>query len=315
MTRDAGQTIAIHRRVASGAAIALTVTTALGLAAPHDPAAAAAMEVSVKDGRLTAEIGAVPVADLLRVVARQTGAELRIRGELGNARPQAFSAVPLAEALPRLVQPNGVILEFGRDTGAQGERRLVTIRVVAPGVPGVAPGEGTAGVTTLDPQDPRRGLPPGFWDYARENPPLPNATERIAILTRTARGRGATVTGALAYVLRNDPETTVRQTALGLLAPFPGEDVRLVITEAVADADPQLRMDALRAASGSGRPKPVALIAQAAKGDTDPGVRAAALGLLSRKDGDLARAVLEGARNDADPQVREAADQALRRGG
>ena len=37
------------------------------------------------------------------------------------------------------------------------------------------------------------------------------------------------------------------------------------------------------------------------------------LQLLSVRDGDVARAVLQGAMSDPDPQVREAAQQALRR--
>ena len=55
------------------------------------------------------------------------------------------------------------------------------------------------------------------------------------------------------------------------------------------------------------------MLTQVIKGDADASVRLAAIGMLDRRDGDLARAVLEGARGDFDPQVREAAQQALRR--
>jgi HEAT repeat protein len=92
----------------------------------------------------------------------------------------------------------------------------------------------------------------------------------------------------------------------------PSDDGRKALTQAVADVDPEVRAAALRALARGGE-KPVALLAQALKGDTDIGVRMAAMENLSGKDGELARAVLQGALGDANPQVREAAKQALAR--
>ena len=92
------------------------------------------LDVTIESGEMSASLGAVPVVDVLGSVAHQTGASLSVRGDLGAVRPQSFTRVPLATALPRLVQPNGLILQFDRTGG-----RLVAIHAVAPGSGGGSP--------------------------------------------------------------------------------------------------------------------------------------------------------------------------------
>ncbi len=270
-----------------------------------------AMEVSVENGTLSADLGnAVRIADVLAAVAEQTGATLSMRGDLGTARPQAFSGIPLAEALPRLAQPNGLILEFARPS-ASGERRLIAIRAVAPG----AGGDGAAGGPQLShaPGANMRSFP-GLWNYEKGDEPLPPVEERVSRLAKVAQARGEAAAAAVIYVLVGDPEGAVRRSAVGLLAGMRNPDARQALMQAAADVDPEIRIDALKALANRPADKPVALLAQAAKGDGDPTVRVAAFELLSAsKDGDMARAVLQGALNDADPQIREAAQSALRR--
>lgn len=251
---------------------------------------------------LSAQLGRVPVADVLAAVAEQTGARLSVRGELGNARPQAFSDVPLQEALPRLAQPNGVILQF--DPAAGGERRLVAIHAVAPGSPGQAPASAAVRYPI------RPGTQPKLWDYD-DSEKMPAPQTRIEVLQKLAKQRQPPLQ-AFTFVLGGDPDTSVRRAALGLVARLPGEEAHRVVLQSVADADPELRIDALRALSAGGD-KPVSLLAQAAKSDLEVSVRVAAITLLGRRDGELVRAVLEGARNDPDPQIRDAVEQALQR--
>lgn len=276
-------------------------------------APAQALEVSVDGEQLTADLRQEPVADVLAAVARQTGAKLSIRGDLGSVRRQAFSRVPLAEALPRLVQPNGLILEFAPTPDATGGRRLVAIRAVAPGAP---PGEGDGSsvrITRSSRNDPTRGAPPGFWSYEKGDVPLPPLEQRIEQLNKLTRQRGENATAALVYVLVADPEPAVRRSALGMLAGMSNPEAKAAITQAVADHDPEIRADSLRALARPGQSKPISLLAQAARGDADPRVRVAALDLLAGRDGEIVQMVLKGAINDADPDIREAAQRALRR--
>jgi hypothetical protein len=276
---------------------------------------AADVDVRVEGGQISADLSQVPIADVLTAVAEQTGARLSIHGDLGTVRPQAFSRLPIVDALPRLAQPNGVLLQFA-PAESGGGRRLIAIRVVAPGTATPA-GDGAGRSASKTPavarQDPRKGLPAGFWDYEKSDPPVPEVEERITQLENLARARGPGSTAAVTYVVTADPDPQVRKAAIGLMAGLPpSDDGRTALLQAAADADPDVRAEALRALS-RGRERPIALLAQALKGDADANVRIAAIENLSGKDGDFARAVLEGALSDADPHIREAAKQALAR--
>jgi hypothetical protein len=276
--------------------------------------AAAGLDVRVEGERISVDLSQVATADVLTAIAEQTGAKLSIRGNLGTVRPQAFSGVLLVDALPQLAQPNGVLLRFA-PVGGSG-RRLIAIVAIAPGAaaPAGASGLQARPMPTAGRFDPRKGLPPGFWDYDKADVPLPELEQRIAQLGAIAGTRGPAAMAASTYVLRADPDPQVRKAAIGVLAGArPSDDGRTALMQAVADADPEVRAAALRALSRGSGEKPVALLAQALKGDTDIGVRLAAIENLSGKDGELARAVLQGALGDADPQVHEAAKQALAR--
>lgn len=290
----------------SRALIALLTLVTLTLASPRRLVAAEGIDVTVEDGLLSAELGAVPVLDVLTAIAEQTGARLSVRGQLGTVRPQAFKGVPLSEALPRVTQPNGVILQFNSESGSA--RRLLAIHAVAPGSPGTATKSPTSSPSIrFDPRNPSRTQ---LWDYEASEG-LPDPDKRIEALQKLAKQRRPPLQ-SFTFVLAGDPDPAVRRAALGLIAAFPGEEARRVLVQTVADADPEMRTDALRALS-AGKDKPVTLLAQVAKSDAEPSVRVAAIGMLDRRDGELARAVLEGARNDPDPQIREAVEQALKR--
>jgi hypothetical protein len=281
--------------------------------------ALAGVEVQIEGERISADLSQVPIADVLTAVAEQTGARLSIRGDLGTVRPQAFSRVPLADALPQLVQPNGVLLQFAPVEG--GGRRLVAIRAVAPGAIGqpntaAAPGAAPPNLrqTRISHRDPRRGLPGGLWDYDKGEAALPDVEKRISQLGDIARTRGQAATAAITYVLVADPDPQVRTAAIRYLATLQSSpEGRQALTQAVADADPQVRTEALRMLSQDPRNKPVALLAQVIKGDADRQVRLAAIETLSGSDGELAQAVLRGALDDPDAELREAAKQAMAR--
>jgi HEAT repeats len=317
----AGNAVVLHQarrhpgRRPLAAALPASLLLACSLAAGQ---AIAGLEVQIEGERITADLSQVPIADVLRAVAERTGARLTIRGDLGTVRPQAFSRVPLADALPQLARPNGVLLQFAPAEG--GGRRLIAIRAVAPG----AIGQPVATAHTLTPprvrktpmshRDPRRGLPAGLWDYDKGEAALPDVEKRIAQLGDIARTRGQAAMAAITYVLVADPDPQARTAAIRYLATLQSSpEGRQALIQAVADADPQVRTEALRMLSQDPRNKPIALLAQVIKGDADRQVRLAAIENLSGNDGELARAVLEGALADEDAEMREAAKQAMAR--
>src|SRR6266511_3623529 len=176
--------------------LAMALPLALSCALFAQPVAAG-LDVRVEGGRISADLSQVPIADVLTAIAEQTGARLSIRGNLGIVRPQAFSGVPLVDALPQLAQPNGVLLRFAPAEGGDG-RRLVAILAVAPGAAGPA-GDGSGSQVRATPAvgrlDPRKGLPSGFWDYDGDAP-LPELEQRIAQLGAIAGTRGPAATAA-----------------------------------------------------------------------------------------------------------------------
>ena len=302
---------AVSHRTRQWAALTLAMACALA-----SQPALAGLDVKIEGERISADLSQVPIADVLAAVAEQTGARLSIRGDLGTVRPQAFSRVPLAEALPRVVQPNGVLLQFGPADSVG--RRLIAIRAVAPGAQAGAAtdGGGRANVrkTPISHRDPRRGLPAGMWDYDKGEDALPDSETRMARLVDIARTRGQGATAAVNYALVADPDPRVRIAAIRALAGLQhSPEGRQALTQAVADSDPEVRTEALRTLASNPSDKPIALLAQVIKGDSDRQVRLAAIANLSGSDGELARAVLQGVLSDPDAEMREAAEQAMAR--
>jgi hypothetical protein len=225
----------------------------------------------------------------------------------------------LAEALPRVVQPNGVLLQFGQ--AESGGRRLIAIRAVAPGASAQAAGQpatdgGRASnprKTPISQRDPRRGLPAGMWDYEKGEDALPDSEKRMSHLADIARTRGQGATAAINYALVADPDSRVRVAAIRALEGLQhSAEARQALTQAVADSDPEVRTEALRTLASTSD-KPIALLAQVIKSDMDRQVRLAAISNLSGGDGELARAVLQGVLSDPDPEMREAAEKAMAR--
>ena len=86
---------------------------------------ATAPVVQYADGRLTADLRDVELADVLGTIAAEVG--LEIRGQ-PTSRPISvrLDAVPLAEALPRLLEGQSFALTYDRKGGLKGVRFLAT---------------------------------------------------------------------------------------------------------------------------------------------------------------------------------------------
>ena len=57
------------------------------------------LEVRVEKGRLSVDVGAVPLVDVLKAIAEQTGADLLVHGNPGLVRPKAFTDEPLPQGI------------------------------------------------------------------------------------------------------------------------------------------------------------------------------------------------------------------------
>ena len=171
------------------AAVALGLGALLALRpscrAEGDPPRA---RVEYRDDRLSAHLGEVPLADVLAEVGQATGAEIRGRPEQVRMVTADFDAVPLTEALPRLLGQESFTLRYGRS----GRLRAIELRG-GPGAPAVA----------RAPQPPTAALPSPAAGVAPTGP-APTTPPSLALPPRVARHRPLPVPERLAEVLGSD---------------------------------------------------------------------------------------------------------------
>ncbi len=166
---------------------------AICAAAAGGPVGASEDIVAYRDGTLTVRLEAVPSTDVLAEIARASGAE--IRGELHEPRPvsAAFDAVPLREALGRLLPGQAFALRYAGDRLAAIE--LLDVGKEPPPAPPLDAGPATTyeaalrrAVTALSvAQQLRTGPLPfdvlqtsGSGDQASSEPPSPRQLDPAA---------------------------------------------------------------------------------------------------------------------------------------
>jgi hypothetical protein len=124
----------------------MVLTAVLGALVPtRSPAAdePAPPKIEYRDDRLTLRVENTPVGDVLEEIRRQSGAELR--GQVPDAKVSVqFDAVPLKDALPRLLGEN-FTLTYAED----GRLKAIELKG-GPGAP-TAPPVATAGTAADDP--------------------------------------------------------------------------------------------------------------------------------------------------------------------
>lgn len=260
-------------------------------AARRGPSAAAGpadFEFRIDRGRLSADVGQVPVADVLTRLARDTGAAVLVRGDLGTTRPQSFSDVALLDGLERLVAPNHLVVEFGPDRGDIAPR-LLRIRVFGMGAAldrspeplALAAAAGGAAAS-----QPAARLAPALdgrlgWSYgdAGKLPPLPMRVRRIGGIY-AASGEGGMA--ALRSVIESDPDPAARSAAVRAAAGFPYDDAMPLLQQALTDAHPEVRLATIAAMNPPPDQPPTFLVDVINNAGEDERVRFSALELLGR---------------------------------
>lgn len=247
----------IPRRLATGAVV-LGLATAQGgppsFAGAERGGSGPPFDVRVDGGRLSVDLGAaVPLVRVLGAIAEQTGAELVVRGDPGEVRPQAFAGRPLAEGIRRLVEPNGLVLAFEPAPGPDaGPSRLSALVVQGPGAkPPVA------AAPAPRPEPPVAAVPAllaalvrddGADDYdAAAALASADPLERIGALRAIGYGAGDTALGPLVEALVGDEDAAVRRTAAAILADLGSEDALAALEAALVDPDGSVRAAAAEA--------------------------------------------------------------------
>jgi hypothetical protein len=205
------------------AACAASVVALVGALASRGPARGDERVIEYAKDALTVRLTKVPVAEVLDELSRQSGAEIRGQVRGGAEATAQFDAVPLPEALHRLLGDQNFALVYG-DGG-----RLKSVRLL-----GGTPGEPGAAAVAAAPAN----VPPPV-----QVPVEPRTLGLAALVARHApvpvSGRLATLVGAPNASLQQLLDIGMRNEDATLRA----EAVRSVV--ATLEGDPNLRAAAI----------------------------------------------------------------------
>ena len=141
--------------------------------------------------------------------------------------------------------------------------------------------------------------------------PLGGWSREIQMLTEEAdRGSEAAV-ALLVDIIASEPNAAVRHQAVAALGRLNAAETELALTAALADDDVSVRVRAIRGLRGAGTETAAQSLREVLIGDADPQVRLAALRALASYPG---RTMLQGlakASSDPDGLVRETATRGL----
>ena len=303
-----------RRRATTPAAVRLlprALLLGLALALLDDPGAAAqtgtaSLDVQVADGRLSVDLDAGPLNEVLTAIADQTGAELVIRGDLGEVRPQAFQNEPLARGMRRLIGQNSMVMKFDPAAAPDAPPRLKRLMVYA--ADAIAADEAVVRAARRTARATAAGSGvPGSYDQIADL----DLRARLRAVRDLARSGDEAALGTLAEILARDEDPQVRRAAVANLGRLGGPEASLLAQEGLVDGDPMVRIEAVRALASDA--DAAAPLARVLSDDPDATVRRVAVQILASLDSEEAQAILEIALDDADDAVRAAATNALER--
>jgi len=187
---------------------------------------------------LTVRLREVPVSEVLQEIAGQSGAQ--IRGSIREPRQVTadFQAVPLAEALSRLLGDQNFALVYGKGG------RLKAVRLLGGGEVVVEAGSSPPS-TAAPPVAERQPFPGSLPELIDRHPPVPVDGQVAAALG----SRSATLRQLLELSLHSD-DASVRAEAMrtGIAAVEAEPDLRSAVVSELQSADVALLTSMLRGA-------------------------------------------------------------------
>lgn len=256
--------------------------------------ASTVVEVDVRGDALTVDVRGAPLAELLRTIATKAGIDLTFRGDIDTVVAESFAGLPLEEGIRRLARGHSVTATYAVSTEAPTREVLTGIWVV---------GRATA-------IDSARAPEGEDSPSATADPFVARIGEIRNLADEAGRGNEAAAV-RLVDVSVSEPEVRVREQAVAALARIAGPLVEPALTVALDDAEPSVRVRAVRGLRGTGTETAVASLARASTDDADPEVRLAALSALMSFPGPTMVQGLVRAVADPDGRVRDAAARGL----
>ncbi|MGB4781237.1 HEAT repeat domain-containing protein, partial [Candidatus Methylomirabilis sp.] len=242
-----------------------------------------------EQGKVTVNLAGASLEAVLNAISAQSGIRLVLHGSRPDTISVAFQAVPLEEALRRLIQAN-FLLVYGPDG------TLAEVRVLR------APDESTLAEA--------RETPESLIEQLEGAEPA----QRRRVVLALGESRDAQAVEPLVKALEEDDAPEVRQAAVSVLEKVQGPQAVAALADAVSkDSDQAVRLSAVKALAKRGGPEAVDALTQALQADAEPSVRHEALVSLAEWGDDQVSDALQQALDDPEAFIRDKAAELLHR--
>jgi hypothetical protein len=239
------------------------------------PAIPPYMKVRVEENRMTAEVRATPLQEVLKEVADRTGVIFEVQGQDNPVISIGLYRVDIQEGLQRILSDQNTIFYFGQDVARQSRIEFVRI-------------------------------------FPRANQPQQPSLLYIGSGAVTKTGDDSVDTPEQALkVLIESQNLEARQEAVEVLATAGGDVAIMALTAALLDPAPEVRAAAIEGLAGLNARAALPGIIQSLK-DNHPGVRQSAITALVLMGESSSVKYLKPMSRDPDASVAAAAEVAIR---
>jgi hypothetical protein len=266
------------------------------------------IDVAVERGEVTVDVRHAPLAQVLQVIAERAGIEVVLRGDGGAPITQAFSAMPLPDAIRRLAPGRSVMVAYGVPV-TEGEPAPVTaVWIMAASPRRGAAASASQPVAVDSPPIPAGAMPAGTRpaDLSGESAPTARVVEIQTLAGDAGLGSVAALT-RLAEIGASGEEAALREQAVAALGRLNDVRAEPALVAALDDVDVSVRVRAIRGLRTFGTDTAAQSIAGALIGDAMPEVRLTALAAVGSLSGPGMLAMLQKAAADPNVTVRETA--------
>ena len=279
----------------------------LGSAHGAEKKSANAIDVKVIQGELTLDVRNQPLAQVLREIAAQANLQLTLRGDLSAPVTQSFAGVPLDDAIRQLAREYSFALIYAGATGEREAVNLTGLWII-----------GNAGSSESFAELKIVPALPGASEQANDTParqtaqaPALTSTGEIQALAEEARAGNRAAIAHLGDIVASEPNADMRTQAVAALATLKGKEVEAVLAKALNDDDASVRVRAVRGLRIQGTAAATRSVSSVMLTDADPQVRLAAIRALSSLPDRASLPLLERASRDANGAIRDSASRAL----
>ncbi len=282
----------------------------LGTPSPTSADQVAEIEVNARKGMLSVNVENVPLADILLEIGDEAGFRLVLFGGLESTITQRFSNVPMQDGIRRLAGNRSVAFIYRIIDVPDDRKEMEGIQEVW-----VFDKEGSRGMTTHAGFESSQAEPgaakSASGDPTQEDQARPGPTSKWEQFSSRHQLDETTDVGYWAGMLFNQDDRATREQALTALQRIGSDEALAAMATVLGDDDAALRCQAVLDLGKEDNARSVQLLGQALIGDADPSVRMTAVRSFAERTDEVSRAFLNTALEDEDERIQSFAKQAL----